>query len=97
MFKPLQLIDLQELLLTPLDETPFLVEDIFPSGVNILAGDEKSGKSWMMLHLALCVAQGKDFLGHHVNQGTVFYLSLEDSIGRLQDRLFKLADEMSFG
>ena len=75
MFKPLQLIDLQELLLTPLDETPFLVEDIFPSGVSILAGDEKSGKSWMMLQLAISIATGQDFLDHHVDQGKVLYLS----------------------
>ena len=83
--------------MTPVDNPPFLVEDLIPSGVNIIAGDEKTGKSWMMLHLALCVAQGKDFLGHPVHQGTVFYLSLEDSLGRLQNRLFKLIDETAFG
>ena len=97
MIDNLMFIDAQELLMTPVNKPQFLVDDLIPSGVSIIAGDEKAGKSWMMLHLALCVAQGKDFLGHHVNQGTVFYLSLEDSIGRLQDRLFKLADEMSFG
>ena len=97
MIDNLMFIDAQELLMTPVNKPQFLVDDLIPSGVSIIAGDEKAGKSWMMLHLALCVAQGKDFLGHHVNQGTVFYLSLEDSIGRLQDRLFELADEMSFG
>ena len=97
MIDNLMFIDAQELLMTPVNKPQFLVDDLIPSGVSIIAGDEKAGKSWMMLHLALCVAQGKDFLGHHVNLGTVFYLSLEDSIGRLQDRLFKLADEMSFG
>ena len=97
MFKPLQLIDAQELLLTPLDETPFLVEDIFPGGVNILAGDEKSGKSWMMLQLAISIATGQDFLDHHVDQGKVLYLSLEDTYARIQKRMFKLTDEIGEG
>jgi len=97
MFKPLQLVDLQELLLTPLDETPFLVEDIFPSGVNILAGDEKSGKSWMMLQLAISIATGQDFLDHHVDQGNVLYLSLEDTYARIQKRAFKLTNEVRRG
>ena len=97
MFKPLQLIDLQELLLTPLDETPFLVEDIFPSGVSILAGDEKSGKSWMMLQLAISIATGQDFLDHHVDQGNVLYLSLEDTYARIQKRAFKLTNEVEPG
>lgn len=97
MLENLKFIDAQDLLMIPVDNPPFLVEDLIPSGVSIVAGDEKTGKSWMMLHLALCVAQGKDFLGHPVHQGTVFYLSLEDSLGRLQDRLFKLTDEATFG
>lgn len=97
MYKPLELVDAQELLLTPLDIPPFLVEDIVPSGVNIIAGDEKSGKSWLMLLLAVCIATGQDFLGHHVDQGKVLYLSLEDTFSRLQQRLFKLTDEVGFG
>ena len=88
MYKPLKLVDAQELLLTPLDVPPFLVEDIVPGGVNIIAGDEKSGKSWLMLLLAVCIATGQDFLGHHVDQGKVLYLSLEDTFSRLQQRLF---------
>ena len=30
MYKPLELVDAQELLLTPLDVSPFLVEDMIP-------------------------------------------------------------------
>ena len=71
MIDNLLFIDAQELLMTPVNKPQFLVDDLIPSGVSIIAGDEKAGKSWMMLHLALCVAQGKDFLSHHVNQGTV--------------------------
>ena len=97
MFNDFKFVDAQELLVTPVNKPQFLVENLIPSGVSIIAGDEKTGKSWMMLHLALCVAQGKDFLGHPVRQGNVFYFSLEDSMGRLQDRLFRLTDEISPG
>ena len=71
-------VDAQELLMAPIDRPQFLVEDLIPGGVNVIAGDEKTGKSWMMLHLALCIAKGEDFLGHPVRQGNVIYLSLED-------------------
>ena len=97
MFKPLKLVDAQELLLTPLDDPGFIVEDLIPGGVNVVAGDEKSGKSWMMLLLATCIATGQEFLGHPVKQGTVLYLSLEDTYVRLQRRLFNLTNEVGYG
>ena len=96
MLENILFVDAQELLMTPINKPPFLVDDLIPNGVSIIAGDEKTGKSWMMLYLALCVAEGKDFLGHPIHQGNVLYLSLEDSMGRLQDRLFKLTHELPF-
>ena len=97
MYKPLKLVDAQELLLIPLNDPGFIVEDLIPGGVNVLAGDEKSGKSWMMLHMAICIATGQDFLGHPVKQGNVLYLSLEDTYVRLQRRLFNLTNEIGHG
>ena len=97
MLEDFKIVDAQELLMTPMNKPPFLVDDMIPSGVSIIAGDEKTGKSWMMLHLALCIAKGEDFLGHPVRQGNVIYLSLEDTYSRLQDRLFRLTDEISPG
>lgn len=97
MSKDVTIVDAQVLLMTPMPKTQFLVDGLVTGGLNIIAADEKAGKSWMMLDLALCIAQGKDFLGHPVRQGNVFYLSLEDSFSRLQDRLFKLTDEISPG
>ena len=97
MYKPLKLVDAQELLLIPLNDPGFIVEDLIPGGVNVLAGDEKSGKSWMMLQLAISIATGQDFLDHHVDQGKVLYLSLEDTYARIQKRMFKLTDEIGEG
>lgn len=97
MFEDHKYVGAQELLMSPMPRSKFLVEGLVTSGVNVIAADEKTGKSWMMLDLALCIAQGKDFLGHPVRQGNVFYFSLEDTYERLQDRLFRLADEISPG
>ena len=50
-----------------------------------------------MLQLAVCIATGQDFLDHHVDQGNVLYLSLEDTYARIQKRAFKLTNEICQG
>ena len=37
------------------DPTPFLVDELIPEGLHILAGAPKIGKSWLALWLCLCV------------------------------------------
>ena len=41
------------------EPTPFLVDELIPEGLHILAGAPKIGKSWLALWLCLCVAQGQ--------------------------------------
>ena len=36
------------------DPTPFLVDELIPEGLHILAGAPKIGKSWLALWLCLC-------------------------------------------
>jgi RecA-family ATPase len=55
-------------------------------GLNILAGNPKSGKSFLALALAHAVAIGKDFLREPTAKGGVLYLALEDTHYRLQNR-----------
>lgn len=64
-------------------------------GLYILAGAPKVGKSWLALDLCLSVAKGEPFLKRNTEQGYVAYLSLEDSLIRLQNRLYELTDEPS--
>ena len=78
MANDVKIVDAQNLLMTPLPKSPFIVDGLVTSGVNIIAADEKTGKSWMMLDLALAVAKGADFLGHPTRQGQVFYLNTAD-------------------
>ena len=75
------------------EPTPFLVEELLPEGLHILAGAPKIGKSWLALWLCLCVSQGQPLWNFAVTQGEVLYLSLEDSYRRIQSRLFDLTDD----
>ena len=62
-------------------------------GLYILAGAPKIGKSWLALDLCMSVANGEQFLKHDTNTGQVLYLSLEDNLLRLQNRIYELTDE----
>ena len=64
------------------------VDGFLPSGLSILAGGPKVGKSILALHLSLAVAIGGCALGKiNVQQGDVLYLALEDTQRRLQERI----------
>ena len=89
----LQTITALELLERPLEPTSWLVKDLIPNGLTILAGPPKVGKSWLAYQLALCVSLGQPFLDHETTQADVLCLFLEDTERRLQKRLFYLTDE----
>ena len=75
------------------DPTLFLVDELIPEGLHILAGAPKIGKSWLALWLCLCVSQGQPLWNFATTQGEVLYLSLEDSFQRIQTRLFDLTED----
>lgn len=51
----------------------FVVKDLLPRGLSIVAGKRKEGKSWLMLDLCFSVAAGETFLDFDTEQGTVLY------------------------
>ena len=57
-----------------------------PTGLNLLCGSSKIGKSWFALQLALSVARGERFLGFRTNRCSVFYYALKDTKERLYER-----------
>lgn len=66
----------------------FAVDKILPSGLTILAGSPKAGKSWCCLDLCLAVAAGGPALsGLGTMQGNALYLAREDTYRRLQARV----------
>ena len=88
----LKTVDADTLLSTPLPANQFVVERLLPQGLHILAGASKVGKSWLALWLCLCVAKGEPVWGLTTARGTVLYLCLEDSLSRIQGRLFQLTE-----
>ena len=91
--KTLETMTAEQLQSAPYAPVLFLVEELIPEGLHILAGAPKIGKSWLALWLCLCVSQGQPLWNFAVTQGEVLYLSLEDSFQRIQSRLFDLTDD----
>lgn len=70
----------------------WVVPDLVPEGMTILAGSPKVGKSWLVLSLALGLAAGGKAFGS-IDLGAprpVLYCALEDGDRRLQKRSFAL-------
>ena len=70
----------------------FVVRGLLPKGLSILGGAPKIGKSWLMLELALRVAKGEPMWGMETTQGTVLYYCLEDTLKRIQQRLYCITE-----
>ena len=89
----LQTIDADTLQSTAYEPVSFVVDDLLPQGLHLLAGAPKIGKSWLALGLAVTVAKGESIWGMGVKQGTTLYLCLEDSTLRIQNRLFEITED----
>ena len=91
--KKLETMTAEQLQSAPYSPVPFLVDELLPEGLHILAGAPKIGKSWLALWLCLCVSQGQALWNFATTQGEVLYLSLEDSFQRIQTRLFDVTED----
>lgn len=57
---------------------PALIEDVLRQGHKmLLAGPSKAGKSYALIELAVCIAEGLPWLGFRCAQGKVMYVNLE--------------------
>lgn len=91
--KKLDTIDADTLLGIPYEPLSFVVEDLLPQGLHLLAGAPKIGKSWLALWLCLRVAQGEPLWNFATKSCEVLYLCLEDSFQRIQSRLLDLTED----
>ena len=80
------------LLATPIPPVKWIIPGLLPAGLAIFAGPSKAGKSWLTLWLCLQISQGKSVWGREIEPRTVLYFSLEDTLSRLQERLYQLVD-----
>lgn len=70
-------------------ENPFLVEPLVPSmGITAVSGHPGSGKTWIILHIAFCVAEGVPlFDKFKTTQGAVLLIDEENGIFETKRRL----------
>jgi hypothetical protein len=80
-----------DLMAMEFEPTRWVVPDVLPEGLSLLAGKPKKGKSWMALGMCEAVAVGGVAFGtRRVDEGDTLYLALEDNHKRLQKRLKKV-------
>ena len=92
--KPLNTIDGKTLMEAELKPLIFVIDTLLATGLHVLAGSPKVGKSWLALWLAVSVAKGESVWGMATKQGTTLYLCLEDSTLRIQNRLDEITDDV---
>ncbi|HUV04776.1 MAG TPA: AAA family ATPase [Armatimonadota bacterium] len=91
-FKPLVVLTHSELVQGELPDVSWTVLNLVPTGgISMISGDSGVGKSWLMLHLAQCVASGMAFLGTFpVTPCGVLVLDAETGPSLLERRVKKL-------
>lgn len=62
----------------------WLVKGLLPNrGLGLLVGESQSGKSFLAIHAAVCVARGLPFFGKKTKPGGVLYIAAEGGSGVL--------------
>ncbi len=86
--KLLKLITAKELQEMDIPEPQWVVRGIIPTGLTLLAGKPKSGKSYLMINLAAQLAVGGKVFGVVETEPTeILYLGLEDPVSRIKQRM----------
>lgn len=86
---------LDELLKTEYPEARFTIEHLFEAGtINMLSAPPNKWKSWVVLHAAIVVASGENFLGKFKTEKVpVMIVNEEDNERLLQERFNMLMEE----
>jgi len=76
-----------------LPQRKYVVKGLFaPNELGLLVGPPKCGKSFLALHIAYAVAQGRDLFGRRVHQARALYVAAEGELG-IARRLVALESE----
>ena len=77
------------------DLAPELIGGILRRGHKMLiAGPSKAGKSFLLIELAICISNGKKWLGYECKEGKVLYINLEVDKDSFLHRVHDVAEEM---
>ena len=86
----LNTVSYNELMEEALPSRRAVIDGLLGTGVYLLAGAPKIGKSFLVAQIAYRVSTGTDLWGYRVHGGTVLYLALEDDKKRLQERMARM-------
>jgi hypothetical protein len=95
MSNALTVIDGTSLLSLDVEPPRFIVANLIPAGLHLLAGSPKIGKSWLALWLCHQVSTGEKVWEFDSQKSGTLYISLEDTIDRLCLRLSRITDSGS--
>ena len=89
---PFYVLSLSDLLSREQEPVRWVVDGLVPhEGISIIGADAGIGKTWLVLHLALCVAYGKPFADHFPTApGRVLVFDAESSESLLTRRVQRL-------
>jgi len=78
-------------------DIPWDVESVFESStINMISAPPNQYKSWIVQHVAICLAQGKDVFGKFkTKKQNVLVINEEDNLRMIKDRSLKMIDEVS--
>ena len=91
--KQLNAVDGETLWDMELGPQQFCIKGLLPKGLCALGGASKIGKSWLVLDWCIRIAKGEPIWGMETTQGTTLYLCLEDTLPRVQHRVYCVSDE----
>ena len=60
----------------------------------LMVGPSKAGKSFLLMELAICIAEGKPWLGHQCKKGRVMYVNLEVDDASCKHRMAEICQSM---
>ena len=87
----LNTVSYNELMEETLPSRNTVIDGLLSTGVYLLVGAPKIGKSFLVAQMAYRVSTGTDLWGgYRVHGGTVLYLALEDDKKRLQERMARM-------
>ena len=91
--EPIRLSDVE----TPPPKPPELIRGILRRGHKMLiAGPSKAGKSFLLIELAIAIAEGSTWLGFSCAQGRVLYVNLEIDPASCIDRFITIYGKLGF-
>lgn len=79
------------------EEPPELIEGILRQGHKMLiSGPSKAGKSFLLMELAIAIAEGSEWIGYQCMQGKVLYINLEIDPASAANRIHDIYEKLDF-